>query len=339
MFGSKNSGQLRWCLAALCFVWAALWVGVVHAASGGIPACQAKLTAETGLYDTCNSNLTVADGSLSTCNTNLTAETGLYNTCHSNLTVADVSLSTCNTNLTLETGLYNTCNSNLTVADGSLSTCNSNLTAAQLNEQCEQSILNGSTTCVNLNQGFFGGTLKCGSGGMIDTSGCFAKQFTDNGDGTVTDHKTGLMWEQATGTVGTILTSPPVTDVNNTYTWSSTSSTGTAPDGTAFTSFLVTLNNGASVDGGATTAITGCFANHCDWRLPSIVELQGIVNTSDSPSIDPIFGPTQSYFYWSATTSAGDPGKAWFVALQFNGGVGPEFKIIGFYVRAVRSGL
>jgi hypothetical protein len=227
-----------------------------------------------------------------------------------------------------ETGLDSTCNTNLMTETGLDSTCNTNLT-------CDQSILNGSKTCVT--QGFFGGTLKCGSGGMFDTSGCFATRFTDNGDGTITDHQTGLMWEQATGTVGTTLTSPPVTDVNNTYTWSST---GTAPDGTAFTSFLGTLNNGAALfNNGHPSPITGCFANHCDWRMPSIVELQGIVNASDSPTIDPIFGPTQSGHYWSATTLATDASSAWGVDFSIAGLSADPKAGVNDYVRAVRSGL
>ncbi len=144
------------------------------------------------------------------------------------------------------------------------------------------------------------------------------------------------MWEQKSA-AGT----GDVHDEDNLYTWSNT---GTAPDEGAFTSFLAALNNGASTDGGVSTAITGCFANHCDWRLPSIVELQGIVDLSASgcdsggPCIDPTFGATQSYYYWSATTSAAFPNYAWFVYF-FSGFVSLDLKTFNYYVRAVRSGL
>jgi hypothetical protein len=62
------------------------------------------------------------------------------------------------------------------------------------------------------------------------------------------------------------------------------------------------------------------FLGHDDWRLPSVKELQSIVDytrspdTSQSPAIDPIFTCTAitnethqvDYpFYWSATTHAG----------------------------------
>jgi len=154
-------------------------------------------------------------------------------------------------------------------------------------------------------------------------------RYLNNGDGTVSDLNTGLMWEMKTETAG-------VHDVSNTYQWSSGDNFA---DGGAFTSFLAMLNNGsAPYNGGSPSPITGCFANHCDWRLPSIVELQGIVNTSDSPNIDPTFGPTESFYYWSATTIALHPTDAWYVS--FDGGFVFNANKTGFlYVRAVRSGL
>ena len=110
------------------------------------------------------------------------------------------------------------------------------------------------------------------------------------------------------------------------------------------TSFLGTLNNGTSTDGGATTAITGCFANPCDRRLLLIVELEGIVDLnasgcrSESPCIDLTFGPTQASFYWSASTYADDPEGAWGVTF-FHSFVDSEFKTGFNFVHAVRSGL
>ena len=157
-------------------------------------------------------------------------------------------------------------------------------------------------------------------------------RYLNNGDGTVSDLNTGLMWEMKTETAG-------VHDMYNTYTWSTGDNFA---DGTAFTSFLAMLNNGSAPYNGA---ITGCFANHCDWRLPSIVELQGIVDLSapgcsagTSPCIDPIFGPTLLVFYWSATTDAPFPGYAWNVDLVY-GAVSDGLKDTGVQVRAVRSGL
>jgi hypothetical protein len=92
----------------------------------------------------------------------------------------------------------------------------------------------------------------------------------------VSDLNTGLIWEKKTGTVGTPNPSD-MHDVNNTYNWSTGPGDNFLADGTAFTSFLATLNNGvAAPSNSGPSHISGCFANHCDWRLPSILELQGI---------------------------------------------------------------
>jgi Protein of unknown function (DUF1566) len=137
-------------------------------------------------------------------------------------------------------------------------------------------------------------------------------------------------------------------NVNNVYTWFA--SLG-GPAGPAFTSFLVKLNTGISTDSVTTT---GCFAGHCDWRLPSITELAAIMDLnapgcgSGSACIDMTnFGPTLAeepegdftvgYGYWSATSATG-PFDAWLV---FYGappsGVGLDNKTMAYPVRAVRA--
>lgn len=82
-------------------------------------------------------------------------------------------------------------------------------------------------------------------------STCDNPRFVDNGDGTVIDRLTNLRWEQKTED-GTIH------DVNHLYTWGGS----VEPTGTAYKIFLASLN-------GST-----CFANACDWRLPTLAELQ-----------------------------------------------------------------
>jgi hypothetical protein len=86
--------------------------------------------------------------------------------------------------------------------------------------------------------------------------------------------------------------------------------------------------------------ITGCFAGHCDWRLPTVVELQTILLAAfpcgTHPCLDPAVGPTQPGFYWSTTTSAGNPDYAWIVS-SFDGFVDTLIKTANYYARAVRN--
>ena len=54
------------------------------------------------------------------------------------------------------------------------------------------------------------------------------------------------------------------------------------------------------------------------WRLPSIKELQTIVDESKyNPAIDPIaFPDTPINYFWSSSLYAGDSGSAWYVAFN-----------------------
>lgn len=158
-------------------------------------------------------------------------------------------------------------------------------------------------------------------------------RYEVNGDGTITDYDLGLEWEQKTA-------DGSVHDEGNAYDWSPTLG---QPDGTVFTDFLGALNNATSTDG---TTSSGCFANHCDWRLPSIVELQSIVDAG-APAcgnrgvcIDQtVFGPTILSFYWSATTDADFPVFAWGVAFGADGQVTSAVEDATLFARAVRSAL
>lgn len=147
-------------------------------------------------------------------------------------------------------------------------------------EQCDQNNLNGAT-CAS--QGFAFGTLQCGADCALDPSGCFSVRFTDNGDGTVSDAQTGLMWEKKGHLDGVPVVCssagvcPDPHDADNTYTYSFGSPTG--PPGTAYTVMLAQLNAG------------GGFAGHTDWRLPTREELESMVDYAalSSPTVDAVF--------------------------------------------------
>lgn len=134
-----------------------------------------------------------------------------------------------------------------------------------------------------------------------------SERFVDNGNGTITDARTGLMWEKKEALDSEMDFSNPH-DADNTYTWSAT---GTAPDGTAFTQFLGALNDCVSPFG------NDGFAGYCDWRLPTLAELQSIFEPSPQEPcpifppgcIDPIFIPNNvppggsnfdTPFYWTS---------------------------------------
>ncbi len=174
--------------------------------------------------------------------------------------------------------------------------------------------------------------------GALAGSSCLGIRFTNNGTA-VTDKLTGLQWEKKTNLDDTFNFADRH-DADNLYTWCADGNsdgvcdTADAADGTAFTDFLQSLNN------------AGCFAGQCDWRLPTRDELQTILADAYTGSacttlacIDPIFGPTPAYAYWSATSGAGYPGSVWIVGFD-GGSVGYGTKTYtGLYVRAVRGGL
>jgi hypothetical protein len=174
-------------------------------------------------------------------------------------------------------------------------------------------------------------------------------RLVDNGDGTITDNLTGLMWEKklsADGSQGGNCTadqaSRSIHCVNNLYHWSSTGLGD--PDGRLFIEFLARINANLSHSNDGATVDDVCFAGHCDWRAPNIAELRTIrlapFPCPIHPCTDPIFGPTQQSFYWSSTTLAGDPFKAWGVSFHVfsNGSVLNLNKGAFSAARAVRGG-
>jgi hypothetical protein len=140
----------------------------------------------------------------------------------------------------------------------------------------------GQTTCYDAN----GNQIVCsGTGQDADEAEGVAwpsPRFTDNGNGTVTDSLTGLVWLQNANCFGTVAWTDALTDANG-------------------------LANGMC------GLVDGSTAGQ--WRLPDVRELDSLVNADQSNLSTWLtlqgFSNVTLANYWSSTTSAGTTGDAW----------------------------
>jgi hypothetical protein len=176
----------------------------------------------------------------------------------------------------------------------------------------------GQTTCWDET----GTVIPCaGTGHDGDTHAGAPLAYVDNGDGTITDVNTGLMWEKLSW-------DGSVHDYSNVYTWAN-----------AFAGHVAPLNAG------------GGFAGHTDWRVPNYKELVSILNLQNAgPAVSAAFNTacapgctvltcscTASFLYWSSTSLATTPWTPWVVNF-LDGYVQGASTSFNIFVRAVRSG-
>lgn len=223
-------------------------------------------------------------------------------------------------------------------------------------EQCDGND-HGGETCGSL--GFVGGTLGCDVACSFDMTGCTKStllatdqtgcwtslggnmpcagtgqdgdlqqgrqaDLVDNGDGTVSDINTGLMWEKLSRDWS-------MNDYRLIFSWIA-----------SFSDKVAAMNT------------PPCFASYCDWRLPNIKELQTIVSyRGGAPTVNDQFHgaaclPDASVVtgsctniqggipYASSTTSVTATSRA--LGVDFGSGLIVEVvKTDQFFVRAVRS--
>ena len=145
-------------------------------------------------------------------------------------------------------------------------------------------------------------------------------------------NKTGLIWEVKTNDGG-------LRDWDNSYTWYDPSQGGDQ------------YKNGGSCTGGASCDTTGYvtavnavgLCGHKDWRMPTIDELKGIVDTSYSPTINPTFFPDMhstaqnGVLFWSGSPVSGFSYDAWGVHFVY-GYDDWHHRDYAFSVRLLRAG-
>mgnify|MGYP003339671132 CR=1 FL=1 len=123
-----------------------------------------------------------------------------------------------------------------------------------------------------------GVSVACGSAGAAGQDGRVqagaAMSFQDNGDGTITDLNTGLVWEKLDDAGG-------IHDVTTTYTWPN-----------AFAVKLAALNAGSG------------FAGHTDWRLPNRTELMTIVSFREVDPFECLDLPVEPAFSTNCTRAS-----------------------------------
>ena len=132
-------------------------------------------------------------------------------------------------------------------------------------------------------------------------------RFTDNGNGTVTDNLTGLIWLKEANCWGHV-------------TWSQ-----------ALTYAHGLVNGQCGLTDGS---IAG------DWRLPNVKEMASLIDYdyyNPPMHMSYLFTNVQPYTYWSSTTDTNDSFYAWHVSMIY-GGVGGAWKTNTNYVWPVRGG-
>jgi len=154
-----------------------------------------------------------------------------------------------------------------------------------------------------------------GDDGALQKGATVGTRFTDNGNGTVTDNRSRLIWLQKANCGGMKRWTDALTFANSLYDgWTGDDSGGDCG-----------LSDGS---------IAG------QWRLPNRSEFESLLDFSKyNPSL-PVGHPfidVQMSLYWSSTTYAGFTADAWYVHMGYSyvNGTG---KSSSFYILPVRGG-
>jgi len=151
------------------------------------------------------------------------------------------------------------------------------------------------------------GAYQLGCAPAVTDPSQFHRGFSNHGNGTVTDHMTGLIWLWDANCFGTRTWSQALFDANS------------------LASGICSLSDGSSAG---------------DWRLPNVNELRSLIDLGQAgpalPDGHPFFD-VQSSDYWTSTTFPGLPDRAYGVSLG-GGAVFVFLKTQSPYVWPVRGG-
>lgn len=138
-------------------------------------------------------------------------------------------------------------------------------------------------------------------------------RFHDNGDGTLTDLRSGLMWMRCS--LGQSWSGSACSGEPGTYTWESAQSAASE------------INR------------QGGYAGFKDWRMPQIPELAMIVERQcENPRINlSLFPSTPATFYWTASGRRKGPGGEGYLLSFGPEGAGHLPKDDPHFARLVRS--
>ncbi|HYC56262.1 MAG TPA: DUF1566 domain-containing protein [Candidatus Binatia bacterium] len=298
--------------------------------TGDLATCDSELAASQSAGTTCNTELTVSQGQTSVCLGALTVCEDDVSTCAGELSQCDdqteeceqdlvdcdaasdataadlaqcanelsatvVALAQCSGDLADEEAVSAACTGELETTQDELSVCQDDLgnCRSQAGALIPQT---GQIACYNASA-LLPSCAGTGQDGELRRGA--ARNFLDNGDGTISDDATGLMWEKLSD-------DGSIHDKDTGYTWLN-----------AF-SKIAALNVAA-------------YAGYTDWRLPNILELETLRNVgSFSPATFSAFhsgcvaGCTvttcsctrTSFWYWSSSTYQGLITNAWNVSFS-----------------------
>jgi len=122
-------------------------------------------------------------------------------------------------------------------------------------------------------------------------------RFANNGDGTINDNLTGLMWLKDANCM------------NSKYMWFDTDcSTGGAVTWQHAIDFVAGVNSGI---------YSNCSAGYADWRLPNVNEMMSLISYSnyDVPVGHPFSNIRSDYGHWTSTTNATIANAAYYKSL------------------------